>query len=94
VEYRVDLSLPKLGGNRLVDIFVHPVADRRGWAVVILFQEKSIAEKFDRQITQRGVARSVTSLAVMLAHEIKNPLSGIRGSAQLLEISASDEDAS
>jgi two-component system nitrogen regulation sensor histidine kinase GlnL len=28
----------------------------------------------------------------MLAHEIKNPLSGIRGAAQLLELSASDED--
>jgi two-component system nitrogen regulation sensor histidine kinase GlnL len=28
----------------------------------------------------------------MLAHEIKNPLSGIRGAAQLLELAASDED--
>ena len=28
----------------------------------------------------------------MLAHEIKNPLSGIRGAAQLLETSVSDED--
>jgi len=32
------------------------------------------------------------ALAAMLAHEIKNPLSGIRGAAQLLEQSASDED--
>jgi two-component system, NtrC family, nitrogen regulation sensor histidine kinase GlnL len=30
----------------------------------------------------------------MLAHEIKNPLSGIRGAAQLLEQSASDDDRS
>ena len=34
------------------------------------------------------------ALAAMLAHEIKNPLSGIRGAAQLLEQSAGDEDRS
>jgi two-component system nitrogen regulation sensor histidine kinase GlnL len=46
----------------------------------------------DRQLTHRGAARSVSALASMLAHEIKNPLSGIRGAAQLLEQSADDED--
>ena len=51
-----------------------------------------MADKIDRQMTHRGAARSVTGLAAMLAHEIKNPLSGIRGAAQLLELSASDED--
>jgi two-component system nitrogen regulation sensor histidine kinase GlnL len=34
----------------------------------------------------------VTGLAAMLAHEIKNPLSGIRGAAQLLEPSVPDDD--
>ena len=34
---------------------------------------------------ERDAARTVTSMASMLAHEIKNPLSGIRGAAQLLE---------
>jgi len=34
----------------------------------------------------------VIALAAMLAHEIKNPLSGIRGAAQLLEQAASSED--
>jgi two-component system nitrogen regulation sensor histidine kinase GlnL len=34
----------------------------------------------------------VIALAAMLAHEIKNPLSGIRGAAQLLEQSAGDDD--
>jgi two-component system nitrogen regulation sensor histidine kinase GlnL len=46
----------------------------------------------DRQLTHRGAARSVIALAAMLAHEIKNPLSGIRGAAQLLEQAAGDED--
>src|SRR5206468_3793077 len=48
----------------------------------------------DRQLTHRGAARSVIALAAMLAHEIKNPLSGIRGAAQLLEQSAGDDDRS
>lgn len=51
-----------------------------------------MADKMDRQLTHRSAARSVTALAAMLAHEIKNPLSGIRGAAQLLEQGASSED--
>lgn len=51
-----------------------------------------MADKIDRQMTHRGAARSVTGLAAMLAHEIKNPLSGIRGAAQLLETAVGDED--
>jgi two-component system nitrogen regulation sensor histidine kinase GlnL len=51
-----------------------------------------MADKIDRQLTHRGAARTVTRLASMLAHEIKNPLSGIRGAAQLLESSVQDDD--
>ncbi|MBB4233564.1 two-component system sensor histidine kinase NtrB [Rhizobium esperanzae] len=90
-EYRVDLSSPRLGQDKLVDLYVAPVVSEPG-AVVIVFQERSMADKIDRQLTHRAAARSVTGLASMLAHEIKNPLSGIRGAAQLLEQSAVDDD--
>ncbi len=60
--------------------------------VVLMLQERTIADKMDRQLTHRGAARSVTALGAMLAHEIKNPLSGIRGAAQLLEQSADEDD--
>ncbi|MEP9378957.1 nitrogen regulation protein NR(II) [Aquabacter sp. CN5-332] len=90
-EYRVDLGTPRNGSERVVDIHVAPVAERHGHVVVML-QERTIADKMDRQLTHRGAARSVSALASMLAHEIKNPLSGIRGAAQLLEQSAGDED--
>lgn len=90
-EYRVDLSSPRLGQDKLVDLYVAPVLSEPG-AVVIVFQERSMADKIDRQLTHRAAARSVTGLASMLAHEIKNPLSGIRGAAQLLEQSAGDDD--
>lgn len=90
-EYRVDISSPRLGIDKVVDLYAAPVPEFPG-SVVIMFQERSMADKIDRQMTHRGAARSVTGLAAMLAHEIKNPLSGIRGAAQLLELSASDED--
>ncbi|MBB3560662.1 two-component system nitrogen regulation sensor histidine kinase GlnL [Rhizobium sp. BK512] len=90
-EYRVDLSSPRLGQDKLVDLYVAPVIAEPG-SVVVVFQERSMADKIDRQLTHRAAARSVTGLASMLAHEIKNPLSGIRGAAQLLEQSVIDDD--
>jgi two-component system, NtrC family, nitrogen regulation sensor histidine kinase GlnL len=90
-EYRVDLSTPRNPGERLADLNVAPVLERPGHVVVML-QERTIADKMNRQLTHRGAARSVIALASMLAHEIKNPLSGIRGAAQLLEQSAADDD--
>ena len=90
-EYRVDLGTPRNGGERIVDIHVAPMPENPGHVVVML-QERTMADKIDRQLTHRGAARSVTALASMLAHEIKNPLSGIRGAAQLLEQSAGEDD--
>ncbi len=88
-EYRVDVGTPRNGGERIVDIFAAP---EPGGEVVVMLQERTMADKMDRQLTHRGAARSVTGLAAMLAHEIKNPLSGIRGAAQLLEQSVDDQD--
>jgi two-component system nitrogen regulation sensor histidine kinase GlnL len=90
-EYKVDLATPRNPGERLVDLHVAPLAEYPAYVVVML-QERTIADKMDRQLTHRGAARSVIALAAMLAHEIKNPLSGIRGAAQLLEQSAGDDD--
>jgi two-component system, NtrC family, nitrogen regulation sensor histidine kinase GlnL len=90
-EYRVDLGTPRNSGERIVDLHVAPVPERPDHVVVMLLA-RTIADKMDRQLTHRGAARSVSALAAMLAHEIKNPLSGIRGAAQLLEQSAGDED--
>src|SRR5271157_3426556 len=90
-EYKVDLGTPRNPGDRAVDLYVAPLPERPDFVVVML-QERSIADKMDRQLTHRGAARSVIALAAMLAHEIKNPLSGIRGAAQLLEQSVEDDD--
>jgi two-component system nitrogen regulation sensor histidine kinase GlnL len=59
-----------------------------------MLQQRNMALMIERQLTHRAAARSVSGLASVLAHEIKNPLSGIRGAAQLLEQELSDEDRS
>ncbi len=83
-EYRMKVSLPRGTMERTSDVYVSPLGEKAG-LVSVLFQERTMAEKIDRQLVSRGAARSATGLASMLAHEIKNPLSGIRGAAQLLE---------
>ncbi len=60
--------------------------------VLLTAQDASAARALDRQMTVRSAARSVTGMAAMLAHEVKNPLSGIRGAAQLLEASVAESD--
>jgi two-component system nitrogen regulation sensor histidine kinase GlnL len=90
-EYRIDLGRPGVESDRRVDVHCAALPESEG-GVLIVLQERTIADKIDRQLTHRGAARSVSGLASMLAHEIKNPLSGIRGAAQLLETAVSDDD--
>lgn len=90
-EYGVELVQPRSGLERSVDVFATPLGDDED-AVVLMLQERTIADKMNRQLTHRGAARSMVALGAMLAHEIKNPLAGIRGAAQLLEQSGNEED--
>jgi len=89
-EYGVTLESPRIG-RHFVNIQATLLADNADLVVVMLHQ-RSIADQIDRQLTHRGAARSVTAIAMMLAHEVKNPLSGIRGAAQLLEQNLSPDD--
>ena len=90
-EYAIGVGAPRLGGERLVDLQAVLMSEDPRFVVIMLL-ERSMAHKIDRQLTSRGAARSVSGMASMLAHEIKNPLSGIRGAAQLLEPTLSMED--
>src|SRR5947207_3612322 len=81
-EYKVDLGTPKIGVDRQVDLHVAPLSEKPGH-IVIMLQERSIADKMDRQLTHRSAARSVTAMAGMQAHEIKKYISGTRGSEQI-----------
>ena len=88
-EHGVTVDSPRIG-PRAVSVQVGPGPN--AGEVVVALQQRSIAGKIDRQLTHRHAARSVTAMAAMLAHEVKNPLSGIRGAAQLLEQNAAAGD--
>ena len=90
-EYSVEIATPKQPGPKLVDVYGGPLADQPNF-VVLMLQQRNMAQMIERQLTHRAAARSASGLASVLAHEIKNPLSGIRGAAQLLEAGLSDED--
>jgi two-component system, NtrC family, nitrogen regulation sensor histidine kinase GlnL len=87
-----DLTLesPRLD-KRGITVLGSPLPEEPG-AVVLVLQDASAALALDRQLAFRGAARSVTGMAAVLAHEVKNPLSGIRGAAQLLEASVEERD--
>ena len=89
-EYDLILEGPRIGSH-IVSVQVSPVTDLPG-AVIVSLQMRSIADQLYRQFNFKGAARSVTAMAAMLAHEVKNPLSGIKGAAQLLEQNALEAD--
>lgn len=89
-EYGVDLGIPG-SARRAVDLQVTAVGEGTEYLLVEI-KERSIAKKMDRLLVHRGAARSVAGMAAVLAHEIKNPLSGIRGAAQLMESTVADDD--
>ena len=89
-ERDVDLTTPR-HGERLADITVTPLAGPEG-TILVTLQERGFAHRLDRQLLHRGAVRSLHGMAAVLAHEIKNPLAGIRGAAQLLEDVVPDQE--
>jgi len=78
------------GRNEAVemDILISPLLDDERWRVVALHVHGQ-SQTLGMRRASLGI-RSATGAAAMLAHEIKNPLSGIRGAAQLIEGEASE----
>ena len=75
----------------LVDLQAAQLFDAPGH-VLLSIQPRSVAEAMDRSLSARGAARSLSGFAAMMAHEIKNPLAGISGAAQLLEMKLGDTE--
>lgn len=82
VEHDVPLSTSR-ASERIVDVSVAPLGEAQD--ILITLHERSFARRLGRQFPQQGALRSLDGMAAVLAHEIKNPLAGIRGAAQLLE---------
>ena len=89
-EYDLDLSTPRTG-ERHADVLGAPIQEVPG-AAVLLLEPRSMAERMGGSLWHRGAARTVAGMAAVLAHEIKNPLAGIRGAAQLVEPQVPEPD--
>jgi len=89
-DHDLTLESPRLH-KRGITVQGSPLPEEPG-SVVLVLQDSSTARALDQQLAFRGAARSVTGMAAILAHEVKNPLSGIRGAAQLLEGSVGPAD--
>ncbi len=61
--------------------------------LLLIIQPTGVAQKMSQSLNNLSAARSVTGMAAMLAHEIRNPLAGISGAAQLLAMNADKEDS-
>lgn len=79
--YAIELQSP--GGESIVaDIAVASAGTTSGWRILAVHPVPRSGRMPFRKPGSAG--RSAGAAAAMLAHEIKNPLSGIRGAAQLL----------
>jgi two-component system nitrogen regulation sensor histidine kinase GlnL len=90
VEHDLSLESPLLRKTGIT-VQAAPLPEEPG-SVVLVLQDASTPRALDRQMGFRSAARSVAGMAAILAHEVKNPLSGIRGAAQLLEASVAAPD--
>ena len=89
-EYGLTLYTPRIG-THTVNVQAAALAEDHS-QVAVMLHGRSVADRIEDQLSRRGATRSLSAMAAMLAHEVKNPLSGIRGAAQLLETTAAIED--
>jgi two-component system nitrogen regulation sensor histidine kinase GlnL len=68
-----------------------PLQDAPGHLILVI-SPREIADRLGRAMHVSTAAKSAIGMAEMLAHEIKNPLAGISGAAQLLAMGLSPED--
>jgi len=73
------------------DVQIAPLSDPPDH-VLVLLGIRELAGRLDRALSSKSAAKSAIGLAEMLAHEIKNPLAGITGAAQLIGMNANGED--
>jgi len=87
--YALELVLER-GARHLVDVHVAPLEETD--ELVLLLQPSPLERGLGRELLARDSSDAVAGLAAMLAHEVKNPLSGIKGAAQLLEPQLDEAD--
>ncbi len=73
------------------NIQVAPMHDNAE-VILMIISPRDIADRLGRAMHVKSAAKSAIGMAEMLAHEIKNPLAGISGAAQLIGMNLAPED--
>jgi len=73
------------------NIQISPMMEMPGH-LLMLIEPRVLADRLGRSMSVKSAAKSAIGMSEMLAHEIKNPLAGITGAAQLLSMNLSAED--
>jgi len=73
------------------NIQVAPMHDNAE-VILLIISPRDIADRMGRALQVKSAAKSAIGMAEMLAHEIKNPLAGISGAAQLIGMNLAPED--
>ena len=89
-ENSVIISAPKLR-NTTVNLQVGPFYANDEF-IVISLQTNSLEQFAKSQNLFKGASLSMSKVTALLAHEIRNPLAGIKGAAQLLEFELGKEN--
>lgn len=90
VEYEVDIFTYNQN-IKPVTLYIAPFINNENY-ITLTLHDYSIIKTIEEKASFYKVSRSVANMAALLAHEIKNPLSGIKGAAQLLENSLNEND--
>ncbi|WP_455198338.1 nitrogen regulation protein NR(II) [Kaarinaea lacus] len=91
-EHEVPCTMP---GQKeiMIDFTITPLTERVGRSGLLLeIQQMDRQIRFSREEQQLSQQQTFRTLVRGLAHEIKNPLGGLRGAAQLLERELHDEE--
>lgn len=89
-----EVVLPRRSAPDLVvDVAVSPVADDDGRPCggVVLLRDRTLGTALRAAESERAQSAALGRMAAGIAHEVKNPLAGIRGAAELLGRRAAGE---
>ena len=82
----------RFGGELLVDAAASPLLDAEGKpdGVVLVLRDRTVQSSLQQLVSEREALAVFGRIAAGVAHEVKNPLGGIRGAAEILASRASD----
>ena len=88
-----DLLFKKKGEKRILNFNISDLIDEEGGSQgrIVRFQDETHLRGLEKRVRQSEKMAAIGQLATGIAHEIRNPLAGISGSIQLLQLGESDK---